>query len=331
MSEHTVSALPFTPIAEESARQYIVYVFVHRDSGRMYVGMTISSLARRAREHFKGCTARTRTGPFAVAIRQYGRDAFDAYIVADAMTKTEAEVCEDDLIIRLGTTDPNKGFNAHTASLPWTLSDTQKKRHSENLRGLYAARRSRGIRSPHSILVRQISLAGELVAVHQTLTDASAASGVAAASISKCVNGHAASAGGFHWATDGKARREKTASVEQLLTDGTTVVCTYPSIAGAASATSLASWKIYAAIDGRRADAGGFRWRYANGHTRSTRPIKYKRVEQIADDGTVVAIHNSTMEAADAVNCDPAYISQAATGRMLKARGFRWRYVPKSA
>lgn len=51
-----------------------------------------------------------------------------------------------------------------------------------------------------------------------------------------------------------------------------------------------------------------------------------KRVEQLDDDGNVIAAYDSAREAANATGASQGSISNTCLGRQQRAKGYRWRY-----
>lgn len=77
--------------------------------------------------------------------------------------------------------------------------------------------------------------------------------------------------------------------------------------------------------------AGGFLWRRENEEPPKPRKIKTqkkRKIEQIdLESGKVVAIYNTTREAAQAVQGTSSTISAVCNGHRNKHKGFGWRYI----
>lgn len=85
-----------------------VYVYTNKINNKMYIGQTRTSLEKRAGKngiHYKKCKA------FHRAIKKYGFDMFDKEIVADNLTKQEADDFEILLIDKLQTKNIKYGYN----------------------------------------------------------------------------------------------------------------------------------------------------------------------------------------------------------------------------
>lgn len=85
-----------------------VYVYTNKVNGKKYVGQTCRSLKERAGKDgklYRQCTA------FSAAIKKYGWDNFEPEIVADHLTRKEANDFEKVLISKLNTQSNKYGYN----------------------------------------------------------------------------------------------------------------------------------------------------------------------------------------------------------------------------
>lgn len=85
-----------------------VYIIVHEDSGRVYVGQTVKSLELRFKQHCgpkSGCTHLRR------AIQKYGAERFGIYGVEKLTSKADADEAERAWIVAHQSTNPAFGFN----------------------------------------------------------------------------------------------------------------------------------------------------------------------------------------------------------------------------
>lgn len=91
---------------------WTVYCHTHVETGRRYVGLTSRTWQRRWAQHvsqsFRSNFGRSH---FQNAIRLYGKDAFSHEILGIHDTLEAANAAEHEWIEKLGTTDPEKGFN----------------------------------------------------------------------------------------------------------------------------------------------------------------------------------------------------------------------------
>ena len=111
-------------------RNYKVYILTLND-GRVYIGMTRQTLSNRCRKGgYKGMCVGD-------AINEYGMDAFEVGVIAENLTKSEAEIIEKEMIALYDSTDPHKGFNValggniegrHSIITRKKMSDGQKGR-----------------------------------------------------------------------------------------------------------------------------------------------------------------------------------------------------------
>lgn len=121
---------------------YIVYMLTLED-GRVYIGMTGQKLSSRCRS-----TAYNQCPALGRAIRDYGWNAFRVSVIAEHLTRTEAERIEMESIARYDSTNPLKGFNValggnipgrHSTITRQKMADAQKgrkfsKEHLQKLR-----------------------------------------------------------------------------------------------------------------------------------------------------------------------------------------------------
>ena len=94
---------------------YLVYQFIHRDSGMKYFGKTsINAMHERMNCHM---SAEGSTPRFHDAIKKFGFDAFDVSIVATFNDEHDALEYEGEMIELHETWDESKGFNIHRPAL----------------------------------------------------------------------------------------------------------------------------------------------------------------------------------------------------------------------
>ena len=110
---------------------YTVYKLTLTD-GRVYIGMTRQKLSMRCRKD-----AYPRSTVIRKAIDDYGWDAFNVGVIAEHLTRSEAERVEMESIARYDSTNPLKGFNValggniqgrHSAVTRQKMSESQKGR-----------------------------------------------------------------------------------------------------------------------------------------------------------------------------------------------------------
>lgn len=120
---------------------YIVYRHTNKKNGKVYIGMTCRTMAARWNEGY-------RNNPhFHRAIKKYGWDGFDHEIIAENLSKEEAEETERFYIALHDSTNVEKGYNIalggnsigkHSEETKRKMSESQKGRkfteeHKKNL------------------------------------------------------------------------------------------------------------------------------------------------------------------------------------------------------
>jgi hypothetical protein len=83
----------------------IIYLAIHTETGRKYVGQTIKPLRIRMREHMTAKSSR-----FGNVLRKYGREAFSISVIDSASSKDELNTKEKQWIATHGCIAP-AGFN----------------------------------------------------------------------------------------------------------------------------------------------------------------------------------------------------------------------------
>lgn len=102
---------------------YKVYIWTHKETDKKYVGVTSSTMEKRAGKngyHYNGSPR------FYAAIQKYGLDSFSYRIVKDNLSKEEAAELEVSLIEQLKTTDPLYGFNLQEGGFPTSVGERPK-------------------------------------------------------------------------------------------------------------------------------------------------------------------------------------------------------------
>jgi group I intron endonuclease len=152
-----------------------VYLITNQVNGKVYVGQTVNTVARRWSEHKRGAK-QGRNHRFPNAIRKHGADAFVVSTLHTASSKDELNALEIQEITARSSTDKTFGYNmveggnasdCATINLGRRLSDETKKKIGEANRGkvrtaetkasLSAARKGRTLSASHR---EAIGLAG---------------------------------------------------------------------------------------------------------------------------------------------------------------------------
>lgn len=111
----------------ENERKYCVYKYTNVVNGKIYVGLTGTSLTKRAGngEHYKGCNH------FYEAIKKYGWDAFTPEILEDGLTLEEANQREQYYIATLHSDDHDIGYNINPGGACGPVTEQTKRLISE--------------------------------------------------------------------------------------------------------------------------------------------------------------------------------------------------------
>lgn len=84
---------------------YCVYKHTNISNGKVYIGMTGKTMESRWKSKYPN------NPHFNRAIRQYGESLFKHEVIADNLTKDEAELLERKLISEYDSTNPQNGYN----------------------------------------------------------------------------------------------------------------------------------------------------------------------------------------------------------------------------
>lgn len=201
---------------------YTVYVLRDKD-GKAYVGTTSTLLEARWNN---GNGYRFCEGLWA-AIRRDGWDSITKEVVAVGLTEEAASLREQELIARLDTTNPERGYNRELGGVGRSkiISDASRAKMSQSHMGErnfnYGKHFSEEHRAKLSVSnvgkkrseqtrrniakskerpVAQYGLDGSLIAVYESGKDAAKATGTQAGHISKVCKHQRSTAGGFVWA-----------------------------------------------------------------------------------------------------------------------------------
>ena len=181
---------------------YVVYLHTS-PSGKRYVGITGSPIEQRWR-HGNGYF---RNKYFARAIKKYGWDNFKHEILAEGLSKFEAEKIEQSLIARYQSNVRAFGYNIKNGGdSNGKHAEESKRLMSENRKGKGTQPRSettrekmrenhKGGNPPKSVLCVETGK------VYKSINDAAKAVSINKKVISNCCHGveHYNTAAGFHW------------------------------------------------------------------------------------------------------------------------------------
>lgn len=181
---------------------YTLYMHVNKANGKKYIGITsVDPLQRWGNGH-----GYYRNKHFNDAIKRYGWNGFDHYILATRLSKEEACRREKLLIKSFHTQDKLYGYNLTDGGEHFL--------HSEESKALMSARRT-GINTgpfteEHKRKIKEHHAGGadkspvvclETNTIYESINDASRATGINKKGISGCCRKvvHYNTAGGYHW------------------------------------------------------------------------------------------------------------------------------------
>jgi group I intron endonuclease len=199
-------------------------------TGKVYIGITRRKPAKR----YDGGRGYAHCPHFSAAIAKYGWDAFQHDILAEGLTKAEAEAEEIRLIAEYKSTDRRYGYNTDSGgSVPGRMAPESREKIAAGMRGDNNPTRRYG----HPFLGK-----------HHTEESKRKMSTAAAARVGRVVTD----------ATRAKLRQaQKKAPVRDISTGRV-----FAGIHEAAEATGLQATKICAVCKGKRKSTGGIRWEY---------------------------------------------------------------------
>jgi len=182
-------------------KTYTVFMLKSKDN-RVYIGMTGRSLNERCRKSaFIGCPRMEE------AIKEYGWDFFEVSVVAEGLTKEQAEQRAKTAIMEHDSLNPSKGFNVdfagnmvgrHTRETLNKMSQSQKGRvfSAEHLTKLQKPKCGGSLRRK----VEKYSPNGVLLQVYDSIYEAIEDVDGSKTCIIRCCNGKQATHKGFMWA-----------------------------------------------------------------------------------------------------------------------------------
>ena len=212
---------------------YCVYVHTNKINGKKYVGLTSQDPERRWKHGYgyKGSTY------FYNAIQKYGWDSFTHEIIADNLSKKEAQDMESKLIVEYKTQNENFGYNLESGGSAPQHSDAT----IEKLRLL---NKSRIVSEETKKKMRE---ADKLRPIHKHTEEAKL-------KISAAKIGHKVS-------DETKEKLRKAFSQKVICVEMNKI---FNSMKEAAEYFDLSKCTISAVIKGRNKTAGGYHWKLIN-------------------------------------------------------------------
>ena len=139
-------------------QNYIVYKHTCKDNGKVYIGLTGTSLLTRTGYNGEGYLHKKKNGEWvqpqmARAILKHGWDNFDHEIVYEGLTKEEADEKEKELISFYDSRNPEKGYNTREGGSNGPLSEDTKEKLRETMVGRYDGEK---IRSLEKLILKKL-------------------------------------------------------------------------------------------------------------------------------------------------------------------------------
>lgn len=162
-------------------------------SGKVYIGIA-KDVKHRWRANGNGYKGSTRIW---YAIQKYGWENFTHEIIAENLTREEASELEKKTIAEYNSTDTRFGYNLTSGGYDGVLSEESLEKLSHSLTGHPVSDYVKKVlRDSHIIPV----ICLETLETFDCAASASMKTGIDSTNISKCCNGKAGSAGGYHFA-----------------------------------------------------------------------------------------------------------------------------------
>jgi hypothetical protein len=307
---------------------YTVYCHENKKNGKLYFGITKTSVRRRWSKG-KGYKDQRLFGR---AIEKYGWDGFEHIILFTGLTEDEAKQMERDLIREFHTQDRDKGYNITDGGDAYPVMC--------------------GEQSPVAKSVIVFNLDGTFNARFSTLTDAARYLGVNGGTLSSAISRKGTVKGYFCMFEDECDNREKQPprkegdmsakckAVSQYDADGT-YIQSFKSIVEAAEKTGIKKTDISAAISGRQHVAHGFQFRYDCGShenieralirgdlTKGSQHYSARRVQLYnANTGETIREYDCITEASERESVPYSRILSDCKHKYNTTREFRWRYA----
>lgn len=194
---------------------YKVYILTLND-GRVYIGMTQQELSARCRKGaYNGCPGISK------AIEEFGFDAFKIGVIAENLSKSEAERIECETIALYDSTNPSKGFNValggniagrHSKDTRQKMSECQKGRKfsEEHLQKLRKPKSRVTPRSTTPVCKRvlQYDVNGNFLGEYISASAAANSVRGWTESIRRCCNHQQHTCAGYRWEYEGEGSNQ---------------------------------------------------------------------------------------------------------------------------
>ncbi len=341
-------------------RCYTVYMHTS-PSGKRYIGITSTSVEERWRNGrgylYKYKEKDEYKQPaFANAIIKYGFDNFKHEVVANNLTKEEAEQKEIELIAYYKSNQPEYGYNiSNGGNYAGKHSEETKRKIGEFNKGKITSeetkrKMSESGKGKNAIPIMQFSRNGEFIKKYNSMTDAIIGINCETASpslISACCNNKIKTAYNYIWRFEEDALTDDylhwcnsrdenyyTRSICQYNRDGI-FINEYNSIKEATLITNINSGNITLCCKGTLKTAGGYIWRYKEDKLtqkyilwcNSNNAGKVKRaVLRCSNNMNFIDSYASISEASLKTGIDRSSITACCRDKIKTAGGYIWRY-----
>lgn len=266
-------------------------VYVHTSpSGKKYVGQTGTKPEYRwgkdGNSYLQMKNGKYKQPSFAYAILKYGWENFEHEIIASNLTKEEADNLEKLLIEKLNTMNSKYGYNLREGGHSSHISEEQKRKISETLKGNVISESTRrklsdsmkgkylGANSSCAKKIVQYDMQGNRIKIWDSISDAARELNVNVANLAKCCNKADdvyKTIGGYIWRFFGDEltkehidrcnKRKNSKPIAQYTLSGE-LVYVFENMTEAEFTTGVHHSNISACCNERRDKAGGFIWKY---------------------------------------------------------------------
>ena len=165
-----------------SGTKYIVYKHTNKYNGKVYIGVTSRTLKKRMGSGYYD------NKEFNDDIVKYGWLSFDSVIIANELSKEEAELLEINLIKEYNSTNPTYGYNKSTGGFN-THNGCSMSKESKDKCSKGAMYIHRGENSPQSKPIIKLSIDGEILARYSSIGEAERQEGAFKGSIQRVLTG----------------------------------------------------------------------------------------------------------------------------------------------
>lgn len=332
-------------------RKNLIYLIRRREDGMLYVGKTTRELRVRILEHIN-CG---KNYHLENAIRKYGIEAFDIYLILECEDEEALNYWESFFIALLDCKHPN-GFNhtdggEGTKGLEFTedhrngiAAKARLRTHSQKTRDqISESKKGQGkgvplkpetvekmiAASPHKKAVFCI----ELNKTFESINAAERETGISRNLISKVCNGNGITGGGYHWSFVDENGNLTTTQKEAIGQKTCAVQCKetgeiFPSIVAAAAWLNIHQSNVSAVINKSNRKVKGYHFVYVDKSIGDKTPENHRKRKVIClDTGD---IFESIAEAAEWSKTGHTGISKVCRGEMLTSGGYHWKFYEEN-